>query len=192
MRELVYVVAVSLDGRIAAADGDYSAFPVVGDHMDTIVTRFTDTLPGAALSALGLTPPVDRFDTVLMGAHTYDVGRAVGVDSPYPHLRQIVFDRRTDRPLGPGVERAEGSPAEVVDALKARGGAGIWLCGGGILAGALADRIDRLILKVNPILLGGDGIPLFAGALGGPAGSWKLVNSSPFESGVLINEYVRS
>ena len=191
MRELVYFVATSLDGRIAAADGDFSAFPLVGDHMDAIVGQFTDTLPGPALRALGLTAPVDRFDTVLMGAHTYDVGRAEGVDSPYPHLRQIVFDRRTERPLGAGVERAQGSPAEVVDELKTQGGAGIWLCGGGILAGALADRIDRLILKVNPILLGGDGIPLFAGAVDGTAGSWNPVRSTPFESGVVINEYVR-
>lgn len=191
MRELVYYVAVSLDGRIAAADGDFSAFPLSGDHIATITQEFTDTLPGPALRALGLTAHNDRFDTVLMGAKTYEVGLAEGVDSPYPHLRQIVFSRNPDRKIGDEVERAQDTPTATVDALKRLDGAAIWLCGGGTLAGVLADRIDRLILKVNPIILGDEGIPLFAGAAGGAAGPWALASSRPFESGVVIDEYVR-
>lgn len=187
MRELVYYVAVGLDGRIAGRDGDFSAFPVVGDHMETITTEFADALPAPALRALGRTAPGDRFDTVLMGWNTYAVGLPLGVDSPYPHLRQIVFSRTPGRRVGDDVEVTSADPVEVVDQLRTGSGAAIWLCGGGTLAGALADRIDRLILKVNPIILGA-GVPVVSDAR---SSSWQLVGNRVFESGVMINEYVR-
>lgn len=56
MRELVYYAAVSLDGYIAAPDHTFDAFPVTGDHMDTILRDYTDALPAPALAALGMTP----------------------------------------------------------------------------------------------------------------------------------------
>ena len=40
MRELVYYVAVSIDGYIAAPDGSYDAFPVEGDHMAVYLSDF--------------------------------------------------------------------------------------------------------------------------------------------------------
>jgi dihydrofolate reductase len=52
----------------------------------------------------------------------------------------------------------------------------------------LASEIDRLILKVNPLVLG-DGIPMIDG--GYDPGDFELVDSSRYESGVLVNEYVR-
>lgn len=50
MRELVYYAAVSLDGYIAAPDHTIDAFPVTGDHMDTILRDYTDALPAPALA----------------------------------------------------------------------------------------------------------------------------------------------
>jgi hypothetical protein len=47
MRELVYYVATSLDGRIASPDGDFSAFPTEGDHMEMILRDFPETIPAA-------------------------------------------------------------------------------------------------------------------------------------------------
>jgi hypothetical protein len=37
VRDLTYYVAVSLDGKIAAPDGDFSAFPTEGDHVEMIM-----------------------------------------------------------------------------------------------------------------------------------------------------------
>jgi dihydrofolate reductase len=76
-----------------------------------------------------------------------------------------------------------------VRSLKAEPGSGIWLCGGGRLAAALADEVDRLVLKVNPVVLG-SGTPLFDGRV--PGHSFRLEQSTPFDSGVVVNEYVRA
>ena len=46
--------------------------------------------------------------------------------------------------------------------LKQEDGGGIYLAGGGNLAGQLIDEIDELVVKVYPLVLG-EGIPMFAG-----------------------------
>ncbi|KPM53662.1 riboflavin biosynthesis protein RibD [Frankia sp. R43] len=187
MRELVYYVAVSLDGRIAAPDGDFSAFPTSGDHMDWIFREYADTLPAPALTALGLTADNSRFTTVLMGWETYDVGRRVGLIDPYPHLEQVVFTRRhANERIPANVRLVSSDPVAEVERLRRRDGESIWLCGGGTLASALAEQIDRLVLKVNPVVLGA-GISLFEGdCRPRPA---RLVASTTFGSGVVANEY---
>ena len=156
----------------------------------TTWTRFCGTtptlLPAPALAALGLTPTLSRFDTVLMGWNTYAVGLAQGLDNPYPHLRQYVFSRT--RTAAPGITSIAADPAAVVRSLKAEpDGADIWLCGGGQLASALAGEIDRLVLKVNPVMFGA-GIPLFAGRGYSPRNA-ELTASERFQSGVVINDY---
>ena len=187
MRELVYYIAVSLDGYIAAPDNSFDAFPLEGDHFDTILRDYTDTLPAPALAALGLLPDNSRFDTVLMGYNTYAIGLPVGLRDPYPHLEQHVFSTHP-RDVPPNVNLHSGDPAGVVRELKARdSGSDIWLCGGGRLASALVGEIDRIILKVNPVLFG-SGIPLFAARDYAPAAT-VLEASTSFTSGVLINEY---
>lgn len=88
MRELVYYVAVSIDGYIAAPDGSYDAFPIEGDHMEVYLGEFADALPAHVLTALGVEAPLDRFDTVIQGRASYDVARAVGIERPYAHLHE--------------------------------------------------------------------------------------------------------
>lgn len=188
MRELVYYVAVSLDGRIAGPTGDFSAFPTEGDHIDMILREYRDTLPAAALQATGLIADRSRFDTVLMGWNTYAAGFAYGVRDPYPHLRQHVFSR-ADREVATGIVLVGDDPVGVVRRLKAeQGGSGIWLCGGGQLASSLIEEIDRLVLKVNPVVLG-DGRALFADSYDPKV--FHLDVSTSYRSGVVINEYAR-
>ncbi|MDV6262348.1 dihydrofolate reductase family protein [Rhodococcoides yunnanense] len=186
MRELVYYVAVSLDGYIAAPDDTFADFPMQGDHIDMILREYTDTVPTLGLRATGLTPDLNRFDTVLMGWNTYKAGGIHPPEGPYGQLKQYVFSRNHS-----GVEAAVTltgeDPAAMVRKLKREKGSGIWLAGGGMLASAVAGEIDRLILKVNPILLG-SGKRLFAERGYSPTRS-HLVASTPFESGVVVNEY---
>lgn len=189
MRHLTYFVAVSLDGRIGGTDGDFSAFPIVGDHVEMLKRDYVDTLPTPALTALGLTADGSRFDTTLMGWNTYAAGFAATRD-PYPHTRQIVFSRRRTPADAPATVEVTGrDPVAVVRELKAEDGAGIWLCGGGTLAGALVDEIDRLVLKVNPVVLG-EGVPLFTAPYANRG--FVLERSTPYASGVVVNEYAHN
>lgn len=186
MRELVYYVAVSLDGYIAAPDDSFADFPMTGDHIDMILREYTDTIPTLGLRAMGLTPDLSRFDTVLMGWNTYVAGGIHPPEGPYGHLKQYVFSRNHSG-VEPTVTLSGENPVSVVRKLKTEKGSGIWLAGGGVLASALEGEIDRLILKVNPILLG-SGKRLFAERAYSPTRS-RLVASTPFDSGVVVNEY---
>lgn len=188
MRELVYFVATSLDGRIAAPDGSFDAFGVVGDHIEMIAREWADTLPAVAQQHLGVRADRSRFSTVLMGWNTYAVGLPAIAD-PYPHLEQVVFSRTpADRDVPPGIRLTDRDPVEVVAELRQQEGSDIWLCGGGALASALIDEIDRLVLKVNPVLLG-SGIALVDG--GYDARAFALTSSTRFESGVVVNDLRR-
>lgn len=189
MRPLTYHVAVSLDGYIAAPDGSFDAFAQTGDHIDALIRDLPETLPGHVLSAIGIESTNDTYDTVIMGWNTFAVGLAQGVNDPYPHLRQYVVSR-THQPsdVGGDVQVVADDPIGLVRQLKEEPSTkGIWLCGGGTLAGALRDEIDRLVLKINPVLLG-SGIPLFHPH---PASSrpFTLESTQTFDSGVLMASY---
>lgn len=189
MRLLTYLAATSLDGRIAGPEDDFSAFPVEGDHVEMLVRDYPDTLPALAHEVLGVRPAGERFDTVLMGWRTYAAGLAV-TTSPYPHLRQVVFSRRRGRDdVGPGVEVTAEHPVDVVRRLKREPGSGIWLCGGGTIAGVLGDEIDRLVVKVNPLLLGAG--PALADGPYRPRGL-TLTGTTTYASGVVVLEYSRA
>ena len=189
MRELVYYVAVSLDGYIAGPDGAFDAFLSEGDHMAAINERFGDTVPTDIADALGVSRDGGMFDTVLMGWNTYAVGLPFGVTSPYRHLRQIVFSR-TRTASAENLEVTAQDPSLLVRELKAQEGGAIWLCGGGALAATLADQIDRLVLKRNPLLFGA-GIPLFGPRPYAPE-RFDEVGTTAFASGVVLSEYVRA
>ncbi|MRG59748.1 dihydrofolate reductase [Agromyces sp. CFH 90414] len=192
MRELVYYVAVSLDGCIAGPYGEFDAFLVEGDHMSAQNERFADAVPTDLAAALGIDQSGGGFDTVLMGWNTYAVGLPMGATSPYRHLRQIVFTRsHLDDDLGerPNLEVTDEDPVEVVRRLKAEPGRAVWLCGGGQLATQLVDEIDRLVLKRQPLLFGA-GIPLFAPGAYEPR-AFAEVATTAYESGVVVSEYVR-
>ena len=166
MRRLVYYVATTLDGFIAGPDGgDPSSsefFPVTPDLVEFIVAEYPETLPGPAREAMGITGEGRHFDTVIEGRASYELGLDAGIDDAYPHLRHLVVSRtlagRTDLP----VEVVGDAPLARVRELKAEDGLDIWLVGGGTLAHALLPEIDRLVLKVNPSVIG-SGIGLFAG-----------------------------
>lgn len=188
MRELVYYVAVSIDGFIADPRGGFDAFPVEGDHMDAVLGEYADALPAHVLAALGLEPPRTRFDAVVMGYNTLTPALDAGIGSPYPHLRQFVASRRA-REVDPAIT-VTADPLAAVRELKGEDGLDIWLCGGGQLAGALRDEIDRLVLKRNPLVFG-SGVPLFGDAAYSPQ-SFMRTNTRSFSSGVVIEEYARS
>jgi dihydrofolate reductase len=162
MRQLIYYVACTADGFIARPDGSFDCFPMEGEHFADLIESFPETIPGHLRGPLGVRAANRRFDAVLMGRGTYEVGLAVGVTNPYPHLKQYLFSRSLGRSPDGNVELVPGDAVGRVRGLKQQEGKDIWLCGGAELAAALFPEVDGLILKVNPLVLG-SGIPLFAG-----------------------------
>ena len=184
MRSLTYFVGVSLDGFIAGPDGSFDMFPVEGDHQQTLLHEYGDTIPTHVQQALDLTPPRTHFDTVIQGWNSYAVAYDLGIERPYAHLREYVATSRTDAPEG--VTFTADAVSTVRD-LKSASGLDILLVGGGQLTGSLLPEIDRLILKRYPVVLG-QGIPLF-GSAPFEARQFTLTESREFEIGMTMQHY---
>ncbi|MGB2568012.1 dihydrofolate reductase family protein [Micromonospora citrea] len=187
MRKLVYYVASTLDGFIAAPDGSYDFFPLDDDVREHLVAHWPQTFPGFAHGQLGIDRPQGRFDAVVMGRHTYEPALKVGVTSPYAHLEQYVFSRSLAPADYPEVEIVDGDPVAFVRELKRRDGGDIWLCGGGELAGQLLPEVDELVVKLNPFLLG-SGVPIVDREF--DPRRFRLVETRPFDSGVVVLRYL--
>lgn len=173
MRELVYHVATSLDHFICDANGSVAAFPADGDHV-------TDYLAH-----------LQTYDTVVMGRHTYEFGYQFGLQPgqlAYPHMRHYVVSKTLELPEGSQVHVVRHNAVDFIKGLKQEEGTPIYLCGGGKLACTLLQNqlIDRLLMKVNPILLGA-GTPLFDGVP--PLTSLKLLATKSYQSGVVLLTY---
>lgn len=188
MRELTYYVACSVDGFIARADGSHDGFSQDSEYFADIFASFPETVPSHLRDVMGIRAENKWFDTVLMGRKTYEVGLKDGVTSPYSHLKQYLFSRSMKESPDKNVELVSENAVELVSSLKSESGKGIWLCGGGDLATTLFTNhlIDRLILKLNPFLIG-SGIPLFSRAIQEPA--LEFTNCKTYKNGVLLLYY---
>ncbi len=188
MRELVYYIATSLDGFIARTDGSFNDFPWDEHFIDTLREQFPETLP-APMRPGASREANQRFDAVLMGRHTYEVGSTQGLMSPYPTLDQYVVSRTLSEAPDPAITVVNTDVTPFVRALKQTSGKAIWICGGSALATPLfqAGLVDRLILKVAPVLFG-EGIPLFQSHLA--ATPLTLERQQLFDSGYRISEYL--
>ncbi|MBV6697942.1 dihydrofolate reductase family protein [Kitasatospora aureofaciens] len=189
MRKLTYFIGATIDGYIAGTDGDFDFFApyLTEDYVPVLMSEYSDALPTPARAAFGVADaPNKRFDTVLMGRGTYDPGLAVGLTSPYAHLRQIVFSRSLGTSPDPAVEVTAEDPLTVVRRLKQEDGLDIWLCGGADLAGQLLPEIDELIVKQYPVVAG-SGIPLFRAEFTPRA--FALTDSRIFERGNVVLTY---
>ncbi|MFI0192758.1 dihydrofolate reductase family protein [Streptomyces sp. NPDC017082] len=196
MRSLTYYAATTLDGFIAGpSGGDPSGpdgfFTVTPDYLEHIVTHYPETLPVPARAALGVTASGTRFDTVLEGRRSYQLGLDAGITDAYPHLRHYVFSRTLTKSPDAAVEVISTDPLEKVRELKTQGGKGIWLVGGAELAGALYPEIDELVLKVNPVTIGA-GIPLFAGKSETNPRAFTMTGHTVLPSGTVFLSYTRA
>lgn len=188
-RKLVYYVATTVDGFIAHADGSFDGFLFEGPHFEDLIREYPETFPAHIRPAFGVPEKIRRFDTVLMGRNTYEVGLREGVTNPYKPLRQYVLSRTMQGDPDPGVTLHRDSPVDLVRRLKAEdAGKDIWLCGGSKLASALIGEIDELILKINPVLFGA-GISLFDGAIG-PL-KLTLAERKEYPNGFVLARYLR-
>lgn len=190
MRKLTYFVAGTLDGFIASPESDHSMFIEGEDHGAWVLDHMPETVPTAYRPLVpGLTETANRrFDTVLMGRGTYELGLRDGTASPYAHLRQYVLSSSLTSTADPDVTLVAEDATAFVRGLKQEDGLDIWLCGGGKLAAALRDEIDELIIKINPVAIG-SGIPLFDGPYAPQR--YTVVEGRIYDSGVTVMTYAR-
>lgn len=136
-------VAMSLDGKIARADGSF------------------DWLAPYPPQEFGIEAFTASLDVIVMGRATYEIERRM---DEWPHAGKptIVV---TSRPLAdppPQVEARSGDLLAVAEELEARGYRKVGIEGGGQLVRGLIEigRLDVLEMAIIPLVLR-DGIPLF-------------------------------
>ncbi|MBC9717905.1 dihydrofolate reductase [Streptomyces sp. TRM66268-LWL] len=195
MRKLTYFIASTIDGYIAGPDGSDPTgpdgfWPVGQDYVEHLATAFPETLPAPARAALGITDMGTRFDTVLEGRRTYQIGLDAGLTDAYPHLRHLVFSRSLTESPDPAVELVATDPVARVRELKQEEGKDLWLIGGGELAGVLYGEIDELIIKLAPLTVG-SGVPLFAHTTAFDPTLYELTDSTPLKSGTVFLTYTK-
>lgn len=183
MTELIYHIATTADGFIAGPDG----------QVDESIFLYDDKeLTGDFLKS------VKQYDAVLMGANTYAVGFQFGFKpgdpsgvalAAKPDLKHFIFSGSMNFESTEMVELVQEDAVHFIGKLKkSNTHQKFWLCGGASLAGSLLDAklIDRLILKVNPIIIG-NGIPLFTDTL--KKAALKLEESKTYKSGAMLTNY---
>ncbi|MDI3417095.1 dihydrofolate reductase family protein [Streptomyces luteolus] len=191
MRKLTYLIATSIDGFIGDESGEAEFFTkyVDEEYLAYGFEELPEMMPTFARQHFGIDDrPNQRFDAVLMGRGTYDVGLPQGVTSPYGHLKQYVVSRSMEKAPAPEVELVSGDMVAKVRELKRQDGLGIWLCGGADLAGQLVDEIDELVIKTYPCLLG-SGMPL--ATAGFAIREFALESVKSFSGGNVITTYSR-
>ncbi|MFZ5784452.1 MAG: dihydrofolate reductase family protein [Pseudomonadota bacterium] len=164
-------IAVSLDGRIARADGSF------------------DWLEPYPPQDFGHDAFAADLDAVVMGRTTYEVER--GMDA-WPHSATPTYVV-TGRPLLDPPPLVEARPPDLVrlaEELEGRGYRKVGVEGGGqLVRGLIAiGRLDVLEMALIPLVLG-DGIPLF------PSGTrelpLRLARCEPRTGGAIHLVYVR-
>ena len=170
MRKLKYYVACSVDGFIAHKDGSWDGFLFEGEP----VTDYLESLK--------------KFDVVLMGRKTYEIGLKEGKTDPYPTMKSYVFSRTMKESPDERVQLVSENVGALVRSLKNETGQDIYLCGGANLATTLfaENLIDEIILKVNPFLMG-SGIALFSGVI--KQTDLELTDSKIYQNGVVVLHY---
>ncbi|MEU0542500.1 dihydrofolate reductase family protein [Nocardia sp. NPDC005978] len=191
MRNLTYFVGMSLDGYIAAPDGDISAYEASPDFWTWLAADYPETLPAHVRPHFGVPEGAANvhFDTMIMGRGTYEPALNVGITSPYPHVRQYVVSTTLGEIADPAVELVASDPIGLIQRLKKQDGQGIWLAGGGRFAAQVLDEIDELVIKQYPVLLG-EGVRALAGNFR-PTG-FRVERRREFDSGAQVTWLTRA
>ena len=159
MADVVYFVGSSLDGYIASDGGDL-AWLEQFNEVEGVAAAYEAFEAGVGC--------------VVMGGDTYEWVRAHAKDGwPYRVPCWVFTHHELGTDDGADVVLVRGSVQMFADELRRDAGdKDVYIVGGGSLAGEFlsAGLIDRIVLTLVPVALGG-GVPLFGGnPLGVPAG----------------------
>jgi dihydrofolate reductase len=190
-RKVVANVSLSLDARTTGPNGPYDMgwvvpHAVTDEARDRLVrmTEATTVLLGRVNyeGFGGYWPTVARADD----AEPRDRRFAQWLDA----VDKVVFSSTLSELTWENARLADGSPAEVVRALRQQDGGDIYVLASQSVIRQLleADEVDRLSINLAPELVGG-GARLFTDGL--PASSWSLTDLSASASGAVWLIYDR-
>lgn len=162
-------LALSLDGYIAAPDGDVSWLDPFHDPEDDF----------------GWADFFGSIDALLMGRKTWDVVQQF----PWPYGDKSVYVRtRRELPARNGEQAVSGAIAEILSDLAGRGHQHVYVDGGVTVQDALAaGLVDEVTLSTIPVVLG-DGIPLFQKGWG--PHRWTLARTRGSRIGLVQSTYI--
>ena len=173
MRNIVYYVAVTLDGYICGPNESVEGYVDKGSGLDQYLSD------------------LESFDTVIMGRKTYDFGFKFGLipgQPAYKHMKHYIFSETASYENLHDQVKVVPRQIELVKQLKEEVGSPIYLCGGSIFAGWLLNHglIEELKIKLSPLIFGA-GLPLFTGV--DRKFKLELLDSQKHDHGMLINHY---
>lgn len=173
-RKLYLFIAMSLDGFIAAPDGDISFLPPIEQEGEDY----------------GYNDFIETIDTVVLGRKTYDKILSMGISNPYGERDVYVLTHSPKEKEGK-LQYYSGSLKALIVNLKGQNGKHIFCDGGAETIHQLLkeDLIDEMIISIIPVLLG-EGIALFKGGLASL--TLSLINVSSYENGLVKLHYRRN
>ena len=143
MRKIILQLAVSLDGFIEDAKGQFDWCFVDQDY--------------------GMSEFFKRIDSSFMGRKSYELTEAMAGEMPpgFPMLKEYVFSNTLDK-VKDGAILIKGDIRKQVEMIKNEKGKDIWLFGGADLITSLMNfgLVDEIMVAIHPVVLGG-GKPLF-------------------------------
>jgi dihydrofolate reductase len=169
MRKIILGLAVSLDGFIEGANGEYD-------------WCFTD-------QDYGMSDFLKRIDAIFYGRKSYEMmlqAEQQG-ENPFAKIKSFIFSNSLSKAYE-GTELIFGDWIGQVNVLRQQPGKDIWLFGGAdLITGFMnANLVDELFLAVHPIVLG-SGKPLFQNI--NERKHFTLIDANHYSTGLVALTY---
>ncbi len=173
MRKIKLYTAMSLNGKIAKADGSVT---------------WLETLPNPDKTDYGYADFYESIDTTIQGFSTYKQVLDWEIDFPYANKKNYVITRKQDLKNTKFVTFIKENHTDFIQELKNKKGGDIWLIGGGQINTLLLNTglIDEIQVFVMPIILS-EGIEIFEFLPNEIL--LKLVETKNFTSGAVLLKY---
>ena len=140
MKKIKLYIAVSLNGKIAKADGGVD---------------WLEAIPNPEKNDFGYAAFYDSIDTTIQGSRTYDQILSWGIEFPYKGKKNYVLTTNSSYKDTEDVSFISENHIEKLHQIKQGNGKDIWLIGGGKANSLLLDAglVDEIIIFIMPIVL---------------------------------------
>lgn len=186
MKKLKLQVQMTVDGFVCGPNGELDWMTwdwddKLKDHVNDLTASIDTILLGRKMTD-GF---VGHWTTVANDPKSPESSFGkVMVDTP-----KVVFSKTLNHSSWANTTLAKGNLADEVNKLKRQNGKDLMVYGGAGFNGALvqAGLIDEFNLFINPVAIG-NGLSIFMNLPGKQ--DFKLVNTIPFECGVVLHQYI--